>query len=260
MLMTYDGIVVGRRDVGDNSCFVDIVTDQRGLIEANAHGVKKINSSLMSSTALFSYSTFCLSRGKSQYTINSAKPKYSFHEISSDVKKLALGSYFAQAVRYCTSSEQSQYVRGKTGAESLVRFLAVALYETINTEKTGRTLSAVKSTFELHYSSVLGFTPNLIGCNNCGEYECARGMYFLPDRGYLVCADCINPEYGGEAVLLREETLFAMRTVVFKPLSECFKFRISEKSERQLSNICERYFLRHTERSFTALEFYKTVK
>lgn len=34
MLYTYDGIVVGRREIGDNSCFIDILTDEQGIVEA----------------------------------------------------------------------------------------------------------------------------------------------------------------------------------------------------------------------------------
>ena len=49
MLFTYDGIVVGRRDIGESNCFLDILTDEQGIIEATAHGVKKINSSLLGS-------------------------------------------------------------------------------------------------------------------------------------------------------------------------------------------------------------------
>ncbi len=49
MLYTYDGIVVGRREIGDNSCFIDILTDEQGIVEATAHGAKKMNSALLSS-------------------------------------------------------------------------------------------------------------------------------------------------------------------------------------------------------------------
>ena len=40
MLFTYDGIVVGRREIGESNCFIDILTDEQGIIEATAHGVK----------------------------------------------------------------------------------------------------------------------------------------------------------------------------------------------------------------------------
>lgn len=253
MLVTYDGIVVGRREVGDNSCFIDILTDEQGIVEAAAHGAKKINSSLLSSASLFAYSTFCLNKNKLRYTVNSAKPKYSFHALGGDIEKLALASYFAQAVKYCTPSEQVQ--GGKR--DSHVRFFAVALYETLHAGESGRSISAVKSAFELRYSAMLGFSPNLVACDNCGKYEDENGMYFLPDRGKLLCSECLNRSYGGECVKLLPETLYAMRNIVFAPLDRCFKITVGGDNERQLSDICEHYFLYRTERSFTALEYYK---
>ena len=37
MLVTVDGIVIGRRSIGENSCFIDVLTDEYGVIEATAH-------------------------------------------------------------------------------------------------------------------------------------------------------------------------------------------------------------------------------
>ena len=93
MLVTYDGIVVGRREIGDSNLYLDILTEEQGIIEALAHNAKKINSSLLSSASLFAYSTFCFNCNEKtgRYTINSAKPKYSFHEIGADIAKLRAG-------------------------------------------------------------------------------------------------------------------------------------------------------------------------
>lgn len=255
MLITYDGIVIGRRDVGDSGCFLDILTDERGVVEAKAYGVKKLNSDLLSSAELFSYASFCMSISKLRYTINSALPKYSFHSLGSDIEKLALASYFAQSVKFCTPSEQNQL---EDGQESRVRFMAVSLYETLHAGKS-HSLSTVKSTFELRYSAMLGFMPNLTACDNCGRYGCENGMYFLPQKGILLCADCLNPEYEGERVKLLPETLHAMRNSVFAPLERCYKYTVGKEAEKQFSVLAENYFLSRTERSFTALEYYKAL-
>lgn len=255
MLVTYEGIVIGRRDVGENGCYLDILTDERGIVEAAAHGVRKINSDLLSSAEIFSYSTFCMSASKLRYTVNSAVPKYSFHELGKDIEKLALASYFAQSIKFCTPSEQDQV---EDNNESRVRFLAVTLYETLHAGEK-HSLAAVKSTFELRYSAILGFMPNLVACDNCGRYDCEKGMFFLPDKAVLLCADCLNPEYTGIRTKLFPETLHAMRNSVFAPLGNCYKYTVGKDAERQLSQISESYFLQKTERTFRALEYYKKL-
>lgn len=255
MLVTYEGIIIGKRDVGESGCYIDILTDERGIVEAMAHGAKKINSSLMASTEMFSYAAFCMNVSKQRYTVNSAVPKYSFHSLGSDIEKLALASYFAQSIKYCTPSEQDQL---EDTGDSRVRFLAVSLYETLHAGEK-RPLSVVKSTFELRYSAMLGFMPNLVACDNCGKYDCGGGMFFLPDKAVLLCADCLNPEYAGERIKLLPETLHAMRNSIFAPLENCYKYSVGKESEQQLSEISENYFLRKTERSFFALEYYKNL-
>lgn len=256
MLVTYDGIVIGRRDVGDSGCFIDILTDEQGIVEAKANGVKKMNSSIMSSAALFSYSTFCMSKNGYRYTVNSAKPKFSFHNIGKDIVGLALASYFAQAVRYCISSEQEQSTKDDN-SDSLVRFFAIALYEILNSAKQCRSLDVIKAGFELRLCRELGLAPNLVGCDNCGEYDCERGMFFLPEKAKLICGDCL---YVDGAVKLSPEVLYAMRCITYSSMDKMFKFNISSQSVGLLSQVCENYFLNRVERSFPALDYYKSMK
>ena len=256
MLFTYDGIVVGRRDIGESNCFLDILTDEQGIIEATAHGVKKINSSLLGSCGLFSYATFCLNKTKLRYTVNSAKPKRSFHELGTDIEKLALGSYFAQAVKFCTPQEQAQY--GDGSKDSLVRFFAIALYEAESAQSAAR-LSAVKAAFELRYSCMLGYSPDLRGCCNCGAFE-HQEMFFLPDSGELICGDCFDREYQGRYYVLTPEILSAMRNIINARLNSAFRFSISDAGAALLERVTENYFLSRTERSFTALDYFKSIR
>lgn len=250
MLATYDGIVVGRREIGENSCFIDILTDEQGIIEATAHGAKKMNSPILGSVGLFSYATFCLNKTKLRYSVNSAKPKRSFHDLGSDIEKLALASYFAQAVKYCTPQEQEQ--------DSLVRFFAIALYEAEMAQNNSR-LSCVKAAFELRYSCMLGFRPDLRGCCNCGEFE-HEEMFFLPDSGEILCGGCFDREYGGKYYVLTPEVLSAMRNIVYAPLNRAFRFDLSGNGAGVLERVTQNYFLSRAERTFTALEYFKSIR
>lgn len=256
MLFTYDGIVVGRREIGESNCFLDILTDEQGIIEATAHGVKKINSSLLGSCGLFSYATFCLNKTKLRYTVNSAKPKRSFHELGSDIEKLALASYFAQAVKYCTPQEQVQV--GSESRDSLVRFFAISLYEAEVAADAAR-LACVKAAFELRLSCMLGYFPDLRGCCNCG---CGGHdeMFFLPDSGEIICGDCFDRDYDGRYFVLTREILAAMQNIVYARLDQAFRFTVSPEGARLLGIVTENYFLARTERSFPALKYYKSIR
>ena len=87
-------------------CFIDILTDEYGVIEVTAHGIRKITSKNAGACGLFAYSKFCLAKSGLKYTLNSAEPKFSFHGISSDLEALSLAAYFAEVIKSTTALVQ----------------------------------------------------------------------------------------------------------------------------------------------------------
>ncbi|MCL2020420.1 MAG: DNA repair protein RecO [Oscillospiraceae bacterium] len=248
MLITLNGIVIGQRSVGESSRYLDILTEELGVIEVCANAVKKINSKNAGSTGLFTYSKFCLNKNKGRYSINSAYPIYSFHKLSADFTAFSLAAYFAELIKYTSASEQK--------ADGLSRFFAISLYET---EKNGADLKKIKAVFELKLSQILGFSPDLIACNNCFCFE-HEDMYFVTGDGQLFCGDCfmdINA-VRGNCFVLKPSLLRAMRFIIFSPNEKIYKFEAGEKNLRELGFIAEEYLLYHLGRGFKTLDYYNT--
>jgi len=269
MLITLEGIVIGQRNVGENSRFLDILTEELGVIEVTAHAIKKINSKNAGSTALFTYAKFCLNKSKSRYSINSAEPIYSFHKLSADFTALSLAAYFADLIKYTSASEQK--------ADGLLRFLAISLYELEKTCRgeqcspetsaiNGRTMCAptiplIKATFELKLSQILGLSPDLVACAECFCYEYDE-MFFIISDGHLYCGDCFSDAIAGQETrfILNAALLRAMRFIIFSPNEKIYKFELGEKNLRELGFITEKYLLYHLGRGFKTLDYYKKVK
>ncbi|MDR2531340.1 MAG: DNA repair protein RecO [Oscillospiraceae bacterium] len=253
MLITLDGIVIGRRSVGENSRYLDILTEELGVIEVTAHAVKKIGSKNAGSAALFTYSKFCLNKSKSRagagfnYSINSAEPIYSFHKLSSDFTALSLAAYFADLIKYTSASEQS--------SGGLLRFLAISLYEL---EKENTNISRIKAVFELKLLQILGLSPDLITCAECMRYE-HEEMFFLIGEGIIICADCFDDAKIGQKTryVLNHALLRAMRFIIFSPSEKTYKFELGEKNLRELGFITESYLLYHLGRGFRTLDYFK---
>lgn len=249
MLITVKGIVISQRNVGENSRFLDILTEELGVIEVTAHAVKKINSKNAGSAALFTYSKFCLNKNKNRYSINSAEPIYSFHKLSTDFTALSLAAYFSEVINYTSASEQK--------ADGLLRFLAISLYEL---EKENADLRRIKAVFELRLSLILGFSPDLIACADCYAYE-HEEMYFLTAEGRVFCGDCfvdVNT-VKGSCFLLKPPLLRVMRFIIFTQVEKLYKFTLGEKNLRELSVISEEYLLYHLGRKFKTLEYFKRI-
>ncbi|MCL2633333.1 MAG: DNA repair protein RecO [Oscillospiraceae bacterium] len=147
MLITVDGLVTARREFGDTSCYIDILTKEYGVIEVVAKGVKKLNSPNSAACALFAYATFCLNKKGLNYSLNSAKIKHSFHELANDIKALALAAYFAELIKFTATPEQS--------SEDILRLMLIGLYELCR----GGDLLTVKAVFEVRLAKELGFAP-----------------------------------------------------------------------------------------------------
>ncbi|MDR2558938.1 MAG: DNA repair protein RecO [Oscillospiraceae bacterium] len=261
MLSTLKGIVIGQRNVGENSRFIDILTEELGVIEITAHATRKINSKNAGSTALFTYSKFCLNKSKSRYSINSAEPIYSFHKLSADFAALSLAAYFADLIKYTSASEQR--------ADGLLRFFAISLYELEKNEQTAHctkdtsapaNISLIKSVFELKLSQILGLSPDLIACAECFCYEHDE-MYFIINEGKLFCGDCFNDAKCGSDTrfVLNPALLRAMRFVIFSPNEKIYKFELGGKNLRELAFITESYLLYHLGRGFKTLDYFKRV-
>ncbi|MCL1831803.1 MAG: DNA repair protein RecO [Oscillospiraceae bacterium] len=171
MLITVDGLVISRREFGDTSCFVDIITKEYGLIEATAKGAKKLNSPLAQSTALFAYCAFCLNKNERtlRYSINSAVCKMSFHALSGDLRKLALASYFADVVKHTATPEQD--------SGGVLRALLMALYDLCRDKYD---FTRVKHDFETRLAAELGFGDTA----ECGGNPESHLLYHLDRESF----------------------------------------------------------------------------
>ncbi len=247
MLVTVEGIIIGRRTIGENNCFIDVLTDEFGVIEATAHGIRKITSKNAGACSLFSYSKFCFSKSGLKYTLNSAEPKYSFHGLASDLEALSLAAYFAEIIKSSAPPEQE--------AEGFLRLMAISLFEI---DKKRISLSQIKAVFELRIASMLGFSPDLRACRKCICYEHEK-MYLDYNRGTIICGDCLE-EFTEELSELLPSLLYAMRFIIYSDVNKIYHFTLKSSLLTQLSALSEKYLLLHLDRDFKSLDYYNSIK
>lgn len=247
MLVTVEGIIIGRRTIGENNCFIDVLTDEFGVIEATAHGIRKITSKNAGACGLFAYSKFCFSKSGFKYTLNSAEPKMSFHGISADLEALSLAAYFAEIIKTTAAPEQE--------AAGLLRLMAISLFEI---EKRRITLTQIKSVFELRIATMLGFAPDLRVCRSCFCYESEK-MFFEYKQGTIICERCLESNNDELAELL-PPLLYAMRYITYSELDKIYHFQLKSPYLPQLTALTEKYLTLHLDRSFKSLDYYNSIK
>ena len=93
-----------------------------------------------------------------------------------------------------------------------------------------------------------------MGCVQCGETEGV--MYFDREKGGLVCHG--HRDYGVKEI--SPACLAAMRHVVNAAPKKIFSFRLTGDACGEFADICEKYLLTQLERSFSNLDYYKSIR
>ena len=250
MLLTTMGVVIGERAYGENDKFIDVFTKDYGIIEVTVKGGRKLNSKNSASTALFSYSKFCVSKRGERYYLNSSEIENTFYDLRFDVKKLALASYFAELLKYTVLSYDSD-----ESYEIILKLLLNTLYYL---EKDSHNIMLLKSIFEFRLLSEIGLIPNLIGCSICNVYSHTK-MHFNVQEGKLYCDNCFSGSDGYNIILVNESTLSALRHISLSAMNILFNIKVSDRLLSELNKITDRYTFAHINRSFKTLEYFKNI-
>ena len=245
MYVTTKGLVLRVCPYNDTDAMLTILTAELGRISAKVRGLRRKNSRLSAPCQLLAYAEFTLFEYRNMYTINEAHSVELFHPLRRDLQKLSLGTYFAQVAEVICQEDLPN--------PELLSLVLNCLYALSN---LGISERLVKAGFELRSACIAGYTPDLSGCHACGEPVAA----FLDlSEGHLECASCRDPASSGIRMPVSPGALEAMRYVCFCNLKRLFSFQIGEDTLDRLSQIAESYLTTQLERSFSTLDFYKSL-
>ncbi len=241
MFNTTKGLVLRETAYKENDKLLTILTQDLGPITAKARGVKRKNSPLRSGCQLLGYSEFTIYERNGYYTINEAEPIRLFTGLRNNLELLSLGSYFAQLLERVAVPGQAD-----------PQLLSLILNSLHALETLGRPQPLVKAVFELRMLCIIGYTPMLDGCSNCGKYA----SWFLPEEGHLLCNACWNTSH---AISLSPGVIAAMQHIVACPKQQLFSFSLPEDSLQKLGEATEQFLQAQLAQTFPALHFYKRL-
>ena len=245
MYLTIKGLVLRVSVYNDTDALLTLLTHSHGKITVKARGLRRKNSPLAAPCQLLAYSEFTLFHHRDIYTINEAASISLFMPLRKNLQRLSLGTYFAQVSELLCQEDMP--------TPELLSLVLNCLY-VLSERPTDERL--VKAIFELRAACLSGYTPNLGGCQYCGQV--------YPDRlnlseGHLSCSGCRGAEDVGIRLPLTAGALEAMRHICSCDMQMLFSFQIQEASLRSLSQATESYLLTQLERGFSTLDFYKSL-
>ena len=245
MYLTIKGLILRVTNYNDHDAILSILTHSHGKLTVKARGLRRKNSPLTAPCQLLAYSEFVLFEYKGMYTINEAHTVELFHGLRKDLQKLSLGSYFAQVSEVLSQEDQP--------SPELLSLILNSLYAlaSLNTSET-----LTKSVFELRCACLAGYMPDISGCIHCGNNSPDR---FDVSSGHLECAKCRDRDSDGIRMPVSAGVLDALRYICSCESKKVYAFSVSEDTLSALSQLSEMYLTTQLERSFSALDFYKTI-
>lgn len=247
MVITTDALVLREQNIGENDRLVTLLTRDSGIIRAFVKVAGKAKSGLQSATQTLCYSRFTINIGKTANRIKEAETVEVYFGLRQDIEKVSLAQYFTQLV--------SEVAPEGNESDELLKIMLNTLHFLHNGKKKPEQLKAI---VELRVACMCGYMPLIDGCNRCGNEQGEKYIFDLIN-GVLVCEDCAVNQRGAYAVV-GGGVLSAMRYIIESDVSKIFSFNMSDDGFKSLCEVTERYLLSQLQRSFSALDFYKTVK
>lgn len=240
------GLVIGERVVGENGKFLDILTDEIGLVEVAQKGVKSLKNENRSALQMFAYSNLTIEKNKDNkhYSVKSSELIESFYGLREDLCGLALASYMSQVVTYTIGKHS-------TDSKVILKLVLNVLYYISNHK---RDILLLKSIFELRLLSEMGFMPNLLVCGRC-ELSITDYVYFSISQNTIICQECAIME----DIQISKAIFKSMQHIVFADYDRLFNFKLNDMSIKGLATLTEKILLYVVNRRFSSLDYFKAI-
>jgi DNA repair protein RecO (recombination protein O) len=250
------GLIIRTVDIKETDRLVTIFTEEQGAVTALARGARSLKSRKLAATMQFCYGRYILYKQGDKYQIKEAELIENFFDIRQSIEGLALANYICEVLSDVTVAEAER---------DLLRLSLNSLYAI---SKNMYSVEKIKAVFEIRAVSILGFMPDVLSCNNCGE---KHGDFFFDIMGGIIeCRAChekrekmhiehSDPHETHILCILSEGAKTALGYAIHSPLERVFAFNISEEDMRLFSRATEEYILNQLGHSFKSLEFYKSV-
>ena len=245
MYLSIQGIVLRVTDYNDKDALLTLLTRRHGKLTVKARGLRRKNSPLTAPCQLLAYGEYTLFEYRGQYTINEASALELFTPLRRELNQLSLGTYFAQVAEVLSQEDLPN--------PELLSLVLNCLHALCGLKLQER---QVKAVFELRAACLSGYTPDLFGCHVCGSQSPDR---FDLSAGMLECKTCRSAESQGIRMPVTPAVLEAMRYICLCDPKRLFSFQTGPQTLDMLAGLTESYLTTQLERSFSTLDFYKSL-
>lgn len=248
MNLTVKGIIIAETDFSEKDKYITLLTYNHGKISVLCKGVRRKNSPLANKTRLFVFAEFEVFANKDKYILNDVILIERFFEITEDIEKFAVCSYFIQLSSKICDEDHINI--------EITRTLISSLYAVAKQKKD---IKLVKCAFEIRLMSLAGFHPVIDRCYICNKKSGILKPHFDSINGGVCCFDCISQQEFMHIRHISQGVLDALYHILTCKIEKVYSFNLNEISFNILYELCEDYVLMQTDYKFKTLDFYKSI-
>ena len=212
-----------------------------GKISCVAKGARRPRSALLAGTQIFCFGEYLMYRASQNYHINSVEPIEVFYNLRTDLDKLKYAVHINKIVQDVTRENQNCY-----------KILQLLLHKLYTISETDKNLDMVLGIFKLRLLCILGFTPKINNCVQCGELQ-EISYFSIKDNG-LKCRVCGRQDTSSIAV--SQSTVNAIKYTVSAPAKKIYSFNLKEDSLEEFKLLTKLYFNEKLEKDYKLEDCY----
>lgn len=172
-----NGIIIRESNMGDYDKMLTMLTPGLGKISCAAKGARRAKSALLAGSQFLCFGEYMLYQGANTYHINSCETIEMFYHLRTDLDKLKYATHITKIICNVTNENENSY--------KILQLFLNTLYTLSETDKD---MNFVLAIFKIRLMCILGFTPHVSSCKQCGEKEDL--LYFsFKDSGFK-CGTC----------------------------------------------------------------------
>ena len=206
-----------------------------GKISCVAKGARRPKSALLAGTQIFCFGEYLAYKGSETYHINSVEPIEIFYNLRIDLDKLRYAVHINKIIQDVTRENQNCYY--------ILQLLLNTLY-TIS--ETNKNLDMILAIFKLRLLCILGYTPQITKCVNCGEKQ-ELSNFSIKNNG-LECNICGKQDTS--CIKISESTLNAIRYTITSPAKKLYSFNLKNDGLEEFKLITKLYFNEKLEKEY----------
>lgn len=213
------GIVLAETNFSEADKMLTVLTPDLGKVSCVAKGARRLNNKFMSTSQVFAFSDLILYRGSGElYYMNSAELIEAFYPLRVDYDKL-------NCAMSCVSFAK-KYIQENQVSVAMLKLLLNTIYLLSTGEKN---LELVKCVYELKSTCLLGYSPIVGNCIECGSKSVCG---FSIKKNGMVCEKCGIIDKS--LIRMQPGTVSAIHYIVNSDLKRLFSFDVTDEIIKEL--------------------------